>query len=168
MEEVKEKADIVKTRLNMDAATGKSLSSLRKFDKFAEAYLDYTRNTYMHGTRAAIAAGYSPKGAVATASRILKDPYVVAKMAEIERSRNETNKITIEWIKSEYVQLYKTCLKESDRTNAKNCLADLGKMLGAFVELQRTEIVENRAQMTEEEEEQLEDIARQYKIKLSG
>ncbi len=65
------------SKKRVKAGTSKAAAKARKV-RFASAYIINGRN----GSEAAITAGFSPKGAGVAASRLLKDPKVVALIAE--------------------------------------------------------------------------------------
>jgi phage terminase small subunit len=75
----------------------------------------------LNGKQAAIRAGYSPRSAAVTASQILTDPNVSARVRHLLAGRTQRTELTVEWVRERLIDVAERCLEPvpvRDRTGA--------------------------------------------------
>ncbi len=83
----------------------------------------------LNGTRAAIAAGYAKKGAHVTASRMLSNPKVQARLAELQKEKFETLDMAAEKVLVELDRLgFSNILDYMRTTESGDAYIDLSKL----------------------------------------
>ncbi len=87
-----------------------------------------------HGTQAAIDAGYSPKGAHVTASRLLKDAKVVAEIAKGQAARAERVQVTADYVLQRLMMEAEREGEGSSHAARVSALEKLGKTLAMFTD----------------------------------
>lgn len=87
-----------------------------------------------NGTKAALAAGYAPSGAHVEASRMLKNPKVAARVAELQNAAAVRNEITVDKIVALLMNSYKDAKAANQHGPATRCLELVGKTVGAFTD----------------------------------
>ena len=95
-----------------------------------------------HATKAAIRAGYSPKSAHVTSSRLLANAKIKAELDKVMIKAERRTEITLDSVLTRLNELAERCMAEGDEFNpsaANRSLELLGKHLGAFVEIRRHE-----------------------------
>ena len=99
--------------------------------RFIHNYLTDSSNA----KQAAIKAGYAPKGAHVTASRLLRQPIVQEQIAAARERQAKKYNMTLDRIIEEMASIGFAPLDDEpvDITNKRIALLDLGKHLGGFV-----------------------------------
>ena len=124
----------VKPRKNKHHALDRRTSYRRS--AFARAYATPGTDTHHNGKLSAIAAGYSPNGAAATASDLLTDANVRAEVDRLERKFADRLEIkgalNLEKIQQGHVDLMERCLAKNNVEVATRNWEDLGKTIGAY------------------------------------
>lgn len=106
----------------------------KKKKTFVEEYLkDY------NGTAAAIRAGYSEKSAAQQASRLLREPEVLAYRDELITAEVKAIGVSKESLLRKSEQLYRKCVDADDSRGAAKALELQGKLIGAFSEKREIE-----------------------------
>ena len=82
-----------------------------------------------NGTQAAIRAGYAPKGAAVTASRMLNNAKIQAAVQAARAERAKRTGITADWVLTQIASIATDAERDSDRLKA---LELLGKHLGLW------------------------------------
>ena len=108
----------------------------RRQQAFARAYATPGTLQYLNATKAAIAAGYATGCAASQGCQLLKKPqireWITAFSAEIAERMAAETAVTVEYVKQQHLQQMHECRAERDRTNAREHLEDLGRMVGAY------------------------------------
>ncbi len=68
----------------------------QKQDSFAVHYTTIGAETFGNGTKSAIAAGYSEKGAYARGSELLRNRKVIDRISELHKENMQRNMITVD------------------------------------------------------------------------
>ena len=87
-------------------------------------------------------AGYKGKNdnaRGASASEILRNPNVVAYMAEHREKAVERTEVTLEFLTRELVNVWRSSVSAEDRTNARQSLMDLAKLTGRIVDVSKVQ-----------------------------
>ena len=114
--------------------------SQRKADRlrqeaFVRLYVTPTSPAYLHGTKAAIAAGYGEKAASSQASRLLKlqriRESINCAMAEAFKKLTASG-VTVAFIERQHLEAMARCRLCGDNTNEREHLKCLGLMKGAY------------------------------------
>jgi phage terminase small subunit len=119
-----------------------------------------------NGTQAAIKAGYSPKSARKIASENQTKPDIISEIDKgIARIEAKTN-ITIEFIQKEHARIQLLAEEKGDISTANACLTAIGKTIGAYRDNLTTDNT-TRQELNAMQQQELEQIARETKIRLS-
>ena len=106
----------------------------KKKKAFVEEYLkDY------NGTAAAIRAGYAEKSAAQQASRLLREPEVLAYRDELVAAEVKAIGVSKESLLRKSEQLYRNFVDADDSRGAAKALELQGKLIGAFSEKREIE-----------------------------
>jgi len=118
---------------------GKSTSRTavrRRQHAFAKAYSCPGTSAYLNATKASIAAGYAKSAAATVGCKLLKNTTVrqliTAFSAETAEKMAAETAVSCEYVKQQHLQQMHECRAVSDRTNAREHLEDLGRMVGAY------------------------------------
>ncbi|MBA7584231.1 hypothetical protein ES708_26184 [subsurface metagenome] len=110
-------------------------SDLRRQQAFVVAYTTPTAPEFLQARKAAITAGYKEKYAASVASRLMKKPrikeLIEAAMAEIT-AKLTSEEVTIEFVKRKHLEAMARCQLAGDRTNEREHLECVGRMIGAY------------------------------------
>lgn len=135
-------------------------------DRFVRAYGEPASKTYGNASASARLAGY--KNPSLSASQMLGKEFIKAAVNKIREQRMEKEELTIQYIKDEYIALYKSAKDKGDMMSAIKCLHDMTKMLGGFIDVQRATVVNEFKDITHERRGELEVAARAIAISLSS
>lgn len=106
---------------------------IHKQELFAQNYAQHG-----NGTRAAIAAGYGEAGAAPAASRLIRDPAVKARIAELKQKVTAATLARVSadrgWVMEKLVENAESALAAKDRAAANRALELVGKELGMFID----------------------------------
>jgi len=126
-----------------------------------------------NGTNAVKKAGYGRKNKIITdktaqviASENLSKPIIKAEINKRMAKIEEKTGITIKYIQDEHLRLMALCEENRDRTNLTTNLVSLGKTIGAYQDNIKTDNT-TRQELNSLQQKELEDIARETKIRLS-
>jgi len=103
-----------------------------KQQAFVDAYLKEP-----NGTRAAVAAGYSPKTAMQAGSRLLRSVKVQEALLAQTKRTSAVAQVDAAWVLQELQALYQQAKDAQDHGPAAKCLELLGKHLVLFTENHR-------------------------------
>lgn len=110
---------------------------------FVQEYVTNGRN----GTQAAVAAGYSPKTAVAIASENLRKPHIRRAISEIRSTSLDGTRVKVEWVVNQLMETFERCKAGGDERGVLRALELLGKTCGAFPNKVEIEDKRNAAQI---------------------
>jgi len=109
-----------------------------RWEAFARHFATPGTKAYQNATQAAIAAGYTKRSARGQGSWLKAKPDIRSLIdsisSEVAAKMAAENAVTVEYVKSEHVRQMAMCLegKRPDRTNAREHLVSLGRMVGAY------------------------------------
>lgn len=111
-----------------DAPGSEPLSNTRH-ERFVREYL-----LDLNATQAYIRAGYSPNGAKTSASKLLANPNVTARITNLQAHIEQQSDLSIEWVLQELRATYGKATACGQHSAANKSLELLGKHLGMYVE----------------------------------
>jgi phage terminase small subunit len=134
-------------------------------DSFCVHYTTIGSETYSHGTKAALAAGYSESSAHVTATTLLKQEAIRNRIIELQAENMKRNLITIDKVLADLEHDKIMARKHNQYSVSKGCTELQGKYLAMFTDKLKTETTEIR-KYTREELKQLiaEDEAMEREI----
>ena len=119
-------------------------------DSFCVHYTTIGSETYSHGTKAALAAGYSESSAHVTATKLLKQEAIRNRIIELQAENMKRNMITIDKVLAD-LEHDKLLAREHHQYGvAKACSELQGRYLAMFTDKMQTEITETRTYNIEE------------------
>lgn len=111
-------------------------SSRVRYEAFAQAYCSPSSESYLNATKSAIAAGYSEKAAAQQGCALMKRPEVRVLIdryrADFAENLRVADALTIDYVRTQHLEQMTECRMAGDRTNAREHLEDLGRMVGAY------------------------------------
>lgn len=162
--------------MSYSAKTQELIDALRPLQQiFAIAYADRSSETFGNGIKSHIAAGYkkqkTDKAQSALVCQLLENTRVKAAINAILQESNEKQgekqAITLQWLDDQLQKTYEDMVKQGDNTNRTAVLRLLGQRVGAYTDKQVTESI-TKPDMDASETEQLQEIARQFNVKLAS
>ena len=103
-------------------------------DSFCVHYTTIGAETYSHGTKAALAAGYSESSAHVTATKLLKRDDIRERIIELQAENMKRNLITVDKVLAD-LEHDKILAREHHQYGvAKGCIELQGKFLAMFTE----------------------------------
>jgi len=143
-----------------------------KQEKFIEYYCNQQSDTFGNAYRSYIKAGYSnnPSSAI-SASQLLNNPKMAKHIADyragLKAKEAQKADISRDYYINQLIERYNE-YKASDHTNALKAFEMVGKVLGLYIDRKEIEQTNhNVANITPQELEALEAIARANNIRLS-
>lgn len=130
-----------------------------KQESFCVHYTTIGSETFCHGTKSAIAAGYSEKSAYSQASTLLKNPKIQQRIKELHTENMSRNNITVDKVLADLEHDKIMARQAGQYSVAKECSVAQGKYLAMFTDKTLTEEVE-AISLTEEEIERLKEQAK--------
>ena len=123
-----------------------------KQESFCIHYTTIGAETFSHGTKAAIAAGYSETSAYSQASALLKKPEIRERIKDLHAENMSRNGITVEKVLAD-LEHDKLLAREAGQfAVAKECSIAQGKYLAMFAD---RHLIENPARMVEMSEREI-------------
>jgi phage terminase small subunit len=105
-----------------------------KQDSFCVYYTTIGAETFSNGTKSAIAAGYSEKGAYARGSELLKNRKVLERISELHTENMQRNMITVDKVLADLEHDKLMARKAGQYGVAKGCTELQGKYLAMFTD----------------------------------
>ena len=103
-------------------------------DSFCVHYTTIGAETYSHGTKAALAAGYSESSAHVTATKLLKQEAIRDRLVELQAENMERNMITIDKVLSDLEHDKLLARERHNYSVATRCTELQGNYLSMFTE----------------------------------
>jgi hypothetical protein len=128
-------------RISVMSASSDTLSA--REERFASEYV-----VDLHGTNAAIRAGYAERSAHVQASRLLKRDKVQARIAELQAQRAKRLEVTVESMLRDLDELCSAAVKAGQFGPAVRAKELAGKLYGMFKD---SVLVSDTAKMSDEE-----------------
>jgi len=126
-------------------------------DSFCNHYTTIGSETYSHGTKAALAAGYSESSAHVSASKLLKREDIRNRIIELKAENMRRNLITVDKVLAD-LEHDKLLAREAHQYSvAKSCTELQGRWLAMFTDRMQTETTETRQYTLEEIKELMAD-----------
>jgi len=120
-------------------------------DSFCVHYTTIGSETYSHGTKAALAAGYSESSAHVTATKLLKQDAIRERIIELQAENMKRNLITVDKVLAD-LEHDKLLARERHQYGvAKGCTELQGKYLAMFTDRYVNENTE-KSELNEEQE----------------
>jgi phage terminase small subunit len=119
-------------------------------DSFCVHYTTIGSETYSHGTKAALAAGYSESSAHVTATKLLKREPIQNRITELQAENMRRNLITVDKVLADLEHDKLLARERHQYSVAKSCTELQGKYLAMFTDKMQTEITETRTYNIEE------------------
>ena len=119
-------------------------------DSFCVHYTTIGSETYSHGTKAALAAGYSESSAHVTATKLLKQDAIRERIIELQAENMKRNLITVDKVLADLEHDKLLARKHNQYSVAKGCTELQGKYLAMFTDKMKTETTEIRKFTLEE------------------
>ena len=125
-------------------------------DSFCLHYTTIGSETYSHGTKAALAAGYSESSAHVTATKLLKQEAIQNRIIELHAENMKRNLITVDKVLAD-LEHDKLLAREHHQYGvAKGCTELQGKFLAMFTDRYVNEDAE-KTELTEQQEKDMQD-----------
>lgn len=135
---------------------------------FCENYVALGSDTFGNGTKSALAAGYSEKGAAQTGSVLLRNPKIQRKIQQLHTEYLAKLGVTKESVILD-IQHDRNMAREQNQWGvAAQCDKLLGSILAMFSEKHVITPEEKPKPLTKSESEGLAEAARIYKLHLCG
>ena len=131
----------------------------QKQDSFCIHYTTIGAETFGNGTKSAIAAGYSEKGAYARGSELLRNRKVAERILELHKENMQRNMITVDKVLADLEHDKLLAREARQYAVSKACTELQGKYLAMFTDNINTSTPEP-VQMTPEEREDCRAAAR--------
>lgn len=106
----------------------------QKQDSFCVHYTTIGAETFGNGTKSAIAAGYSEKGAYARGSELLRNRKVIDRISELHKENMQRNMITVDKVLADLEHDKLMARKVGQYAVAKECSIAQGKYLSMFTD----------------------------------
>lgn len=103
-------------------------------DSFCVHYTTIGSETYSHGTKAALAAGYSESSAHVTATKLLKRDDIRERIIELQAENMKRNLITVDKVLADLEHIKLLALEAHQYSVAKSCSELQGRWLAMFVD----------------------------------
>ena len=136
----------------------------QKQDSFAVHYTTIGAETFSNGTKSAIAAGYSEKGACVRGSELLRNRKVRDRISELNTENMQRNFLTVDKVLADLEHDKLMARKHNQYAVAKECSIAQGKHLAMFTDNQT---VTNTIQQAEMDKEELEECRRIADIRIA-
>ena len=128
-----------------------------KQDSFCVHYTTIGAETFSNGTKSAIAAGYSEKGAYVRGSELLRSRKVLERISELHTKNMQRNMITVDKVLADLEHDKLMARKHHQYAVAKECSIAQGKYLAMFTDnLSTTDTIRQRELDAEEQLEAVE------------
>ena len=105
-----------------------------KQDSFCVHYTTIGAETFGNGTKAALAAGYSEKGAYVRGSELLRNRKVAERIAELHKENMQRNMITVDKVLADLEHDKLMAREARQYAVAKACTELQGKYLAMFTD----------------------------------
>jgi phage terminase small subunit len=125
-----------------------------KQDAFAVHYTTIGAETFSNGTKSAIAAGYSEKGAYVRGSELLRSRKVLDRICELHKENMQRNMITVDKVLADLEHDKLMARKAGQYGVAKGCTELQGKYLAMFTD--NTNVTDTVKQREMDEKERAE------------
>ena len=133
-------------------------------DSFCVHYTTIGIETYSNGTKAALAAGYAETSAHVTATKLLKQDAIRNRIVELQAENMRRNLITVDKVLAD-LEHDKLLAREARQYSvAKSCTELQGKYLAMFTD-NINQTAEQPAEFSDEDREQLREIAKEFTIR---
>jgi phage terminase small subunit len=120
-----------------------------KQDSFCVHYTTIGAETYSNGTKSAIAAGYSEKGAYARASELLRNRKVLERVSELHTENMQRNQITVDKVLADLEHDKLKAREAGQYSVSYQCTVAQGKHLAMFTDRSLIGSDEQQRQLTE-------------------
>ena len=134
-------------------------------DSFCVHYTTIGSETYSHGTKAALAAGYSESSAHVTATKLLKQEAIRNRIIELQAENMKRNLITVDKVLADLEHDKLLAREHRQYGVAKGCTELQGKYLAMFTDRHINEDAEKH-ELTEAQKEELEEYTAWKRRKL--
>ncbi len=94
----------------------------------------------LNGTASAKRAGYAERGAHVTASRLLRNPKVLARVKQLQAEAAERNRITFDKILGKLEKVYERALEQGQLAAANRAAELQAKLAGLFIDKAETRL----------------------------
>lgn len=137
-----------------------------KQESFCVHYTTIGSETFSHGTKSAIAAGYSEKSAYSQATTLLKNPKIQQRVKELYTEIMSRNNITVDKVLADLEHDKLMAREHHQYSVSKACTELQGRYLAMFTDKYQ-DTTETKPQLTPEEQEKYKAIAKKLtKIKV--
>lgn len=135
-----------------------------KQDSFCVHYTTIGAETFSNGTKSAIAAGYSEKGAYVRGSELLRNRKVLERISELHTENMQRNMITVDKVLADLEHDKLMARKAGQYAVAKECSVAQGKYLAMFTDNTNVTDTIRQRELDAEEQAEASELAR---IRLS-